>query len=126
MVQTAHRLHIAHAHGTVEGALPRSRPKVVSVMMTSRMQTVNSNVFRIPSVPTRHCPVADFLNLGWFDGIGNLYHPVSWKPRDQSNRLRTLIMICEESCPPSEESRLPGNPADSQFEHMSTETQATQ
>jgi len=35
-------------------------------------------------------------------------------------------MICEDMCPPSEESKLPGSPADSQLEQMSTESQIAQ
>src|SRR6267154_5323385 len=35
-------------------------------------------------------------------------------------------MICEDMCPPSEESKLPGSPADSQLEQISTESQIAQ
>ena len=42
------------------------------------------------------------------------------------NTLRTLIMMCEELCPSSVESRFPGKPADSQFEHMSIEEHIAQ
>ncbi len=38
---------------------------------------------------------------------------------DGKRRSQTLIMICDELWPSSEESRLPGKPADSQLEHMS-------
>lgn len=34
-------------------------------------------------------------------------------------RSQTLIMICEELCPSSDESKFPGSPADSQFAQMS-------
>jgi sulfatase maturation enzyme AslB (radical SAM superfamily) len=38
----------------------------------------------------------------------------------------TFIIICEDMCPPSEESKLPGSPADSQLEQMSIESQIAQ
>jgi len=68
MVRTTHRLHIAQTHSPIEGASPRSRVSV----MHSRMQTVDPNVFCIPSVPARHRPAAYFLNLGRFDGVRDL------------------------------------------------------
>jgi len=40
------------------------------------MPTVNPNVFRIPSVPTRYRAMADLLNLGLFDGVGDLEYLV--------------------------------------------------
>ena len=40
--------------------------------------------------------------------------------------VHTLIMICDELWPPSGASKLPGSPAASQFEHMSTESQIAQ
>lgn len=41
--------------------------------------------------------------------------------------MLTLIMICEESCPPSVVVvRLPGRPADSQFWQISTDSQTAQ
>ena len=64
VVQTAHRLHVAEAHSPIEGTPSGSWQKVVSVMTNSRMQAVNPDVFCIPSVPPRHSPMADFLNLG--------------------------------------------------------------
>lgn len=83
MIQTIQGLHIAQTHSPIEGAPSRSRQMVVRVMVSSMMQTVDPDVFRIPSVPTRHSPAADFLNLGRFDGIRNLYHPIGQKSRDQ-------------------------------------------
>lgn len=38
----------------------------------------------------------------------------------------TLIRMWDELCPPSDESRFPGNPADSQFEQISTESHIAQ
>ena len=38
----------------------------------------------------------------------------------------TLIRMCEELWPPSSESKLPGRPADSQLEQISTESQMAQ
>jgi len=47
------------------------------------MPTVDSNVFCIPSVPTRYRTMADFLNLGLFDGIGDLGDLVDWRSQGQ-------------------------------------------
>jgi hypothetical protein len=47
----------------------------MNVVMDMRMRTVNPDVFCVPPVPTRHCPMTDFLDLGRFDGIRDLWYP---------------------------------------------------
>ena len=42
------------------------------------------------------------------------------------NCSATLIMMWDDTCPPSAESMFPGRPAASQFEHMSTFSQMAQ
>ena len=54
---------------------------MVMMMMSSRVQALDSNMFSIPSVPTSHRPVADFLNLGWLDRVRNLQNLVGRGPK---------------------------------------------
>lgn len=60
-----------------------------------------------------------------FKWIGNLRRTLVMCSTLRKIR-NTLIIICEDMWPPSEESKLPGSPADSQLEQMSIETQIAQ
>ena len=107
---------------------PRAPSRTRRLLFTS-VPTARSIVVR----PPLYRPPTNDLNFGRLHREGDLYNHDIKNARTFDRVLRgavdtlTLIIICEESCPPSSSAvRLPGNPADSQLEHISTETHIAQ